>query len=155
MSRKKLKSNLTSKKFFSSFSCWDDLIMFFKPKKNFMKKVKKKFFGSNRPSVFSAQWSAFNYTVFRLARIDRKNNGGYIDSFIEKIRWEEHLYFYKKKTKNVQAWTLRHREDLTYAGTNGLRERRQIIQNFWWDPFFDNFFSIFNWFIKWGYFLLQ
>ena len=88
------------KNFFPSFSCWDDLIMFFKPKKNFMKKSKKKNFSVEIDlQFFAAHWSALNYSVFRLARFDRRINGVYFDSFIEKIRWEEHLYFYEKMWK--------------------------------------------------------
>ena len=64
---------------------------------NMYEKIKKIFSSQIGLHFFAAHWSAFNYTVLRLARIDRKINVGYFDSFIEKIRWEEHLYFYKKK----------------------------------------------------------
>ena len=87
------------KNFFSSFSCWDDLMVFFKPKKILWKKSKKIFSGQIGLQFCAAHWSAFNYTVNRLARFDRKINGGYFDSFIEKIRWEEDLYFFEKRRK--------------------------------------------------------
>ena len=88
-----------SKKFFLSFSYWDDLIVFMKTKNFFSKKSKKNFLGQIGLQFFGAQWSAFIYTVLRLAGFDRKINVGYFDSFIEKIRWEEHLNFYGKRRK--------------------------------------------------------
>ena len=43
---------------------------------------------------------------------------------------ERNTLILRNKAKNVQAWTLRHREDFTYAGTNGLNAKQKQPFNF-------------------------
>ena len=92
-------SPISPKKIFYEFFIVRRLNSVFKTKKKFIKKSKKIFLGQIGFQVFAAHWLEFNQTNFGLARFDRKINGGYFDSFIEKIRWEEYLYFHEKRRK--------------------------------------------------------
>ena len=66
--RKKLEADLTQKKVFFDFLCWDDLRVFFTAK-NFLKKIFFEFFYQIDLQFFAPHWSAFNPTGFILARL--------------------------------------------------------------------------------------
>ena len=60
------------------------------------RKTQKTFFSVRSAFIFSAHWSAFSSSDFRLAVFDRKINGGEYDSFVVTSGWGEHLHFYGK-----------------------------------------------------------
>ena len=67
--------------FFSSFSCWDDLTVNLKTDEIFFfKKITFQNFGEISLQFFVTYWSAFNYTVLRIALFDIKINCSYFDS---------------------------------------------------------------------------